>query len=123
VAFKNQFTENEWLILQASPIWVFEIVAGADGRIDLEEIIEITNQIKNVAEYSSRFTYEIFKDHVTNIMNNSPEFKNIASKKPIGRFKNSSRSVRENRTFRSPKFQENTIKNSDKNCRFFWRNC
>jgi len=25
VAFKNQFNEKEWLILQAAPIWVFEI--------------------------------------------------------------------------------------------------
>ncbi|GEM_PF-2506174 len=45
-------------------------------------------------------------------------------KNPTGRFKNSFRSVRENRTFRSPKFQEKILfKNSDKSCRFFWRNC
>jgi len=72
VAFKNQFNEKEWLILQAAPIWVFEIVAVADGRIDPEEMIEITNQIRNVVEYSSGFTYEIFRDHVTNIIEWQP---------------------------------------------------
>lgn len=83
MTFKNQFNENEWLILQAAPIWIFRIVAVADGKIDPEEMIEVTNQVKNVVEYSSGFTYEIFRDHVTNIMNNSPEFKNIAVKDPF----------------------------------------
>ncbi|MDI9624139.1 MAG: hypothetical protein QFX38_04570 [Methanothermobacter sp.] len=83
MAFRNQFTESEWLTLQAAPIWVFEVVAVADGRVDLEEMIEVTNQIKNVVEYSSGFTYEVFRDHVTNMLNNNPEFKKLLEKNPV----------------------------------------
>lgn len=83
MAFRNQFTESEWLTLQAAPIWVFEVVAVADGRVDPEEMIEVTNQIKNVVEYSSGFTYEVFRDHVANIMNNNLEFRNLATKNPL----------------------------------------
>jgi len=58
-------------------------VAVADGRIDPEEMIEVLNQVQNVLEYSSGFTYEIFRDHVTNVMKKSPEFRNIAEKDPF----------------------------------------
>jgi len=36
----------KWIILQAAPIWIFRIVAVAIGRIDPEEMIEVTNQVK-----------------------------------------------------------------------------
>lgn len=49
----SQFNESEWLTLQAAPIWVFEVVAVSDGKIDPEEIIGVVKQVENVVEYSS----------------------------------------------------------------------
>jgi len=83
LTFRNQFNEEEWLILQAAPIWVFEVVAIADGRIDDEELEEVLNQSKNVIEYSTGFTYEVFKDHITTIMNNNLEFRNLLKRNPL----------------------------------------
>ncbi|HIH62285.1 MAG TPA: hypothetical protein HA298_06385 [Methanobacteriales archaeon] len=83
MTFRNQFNEEEWLILQAAPIWVFEVVAIADGRIDDEELEEVLNQSKNVIEYSTGFTYEVFKDHITTIMNNNLEFRNLLKRNPL----------------------------------------
>ncbi|MGB4362735.1 MAG: hypothetical protein WBI71_02670 [Methanothermobacter tenebrarum] len=83
MVFKDQFDEREWLILQAAPIWVFEIVAIADGRIDERELDEVLNQSKNVIAYSNGFTYEVFKDHVTTVMNNNLEFRNLLKRNPL----------------------------------------
>ncbi|MBC7118906.1 MAG: tellurite resistance TerB family protein [Methanobacteriaceae archaeon] len=83
MTFRNQFNEEEWLILQAAPIWVFEVVAIADGRIDDEELEEVLNQSKNIIEYSTGFTYEVFKDHITTIMNNNLEFRNLLKRNPL----------------------------------------
>ncbi|MDI3483904.1 MAG: hypothetical protein PWQ74_491 [Methanobacteriaceae archaeon] len=83
MTFRDQFNEEEWLILQAAPIWVFEVVAIADGRIDDEELEEVLNQSKNVIEYSTGFTYEVFKDHITTIMNNNLEFRNLLKRNPL----------------------------------------
>ncbi|BAW32144.1 conserved hypothetical protein [Methanothermobacter sp. MT-2] len=83
MTFRNKFNENEWLTLQAAPIWVFEVVAIADGKIDEEELEEVLNQSKNVIEYSTGFTYEVFRDHIVNVTNNNPKFRNLLKKNPL----------------------------------------
>lgn len=83
MAFRNQFNESEWLTLQAAPIWVFEVVAVSDGKIDPEEIIEVVKQVENVVEYSSGFTQEVFRDHIATVVNRNPEFGNLLGKNPL----------------------------------------
>jgi len=83
LTFRDQFNEKEWLILQAAPIWVFEVVAIADGEIDDRELEEVLNQSKNVIEYSTGFTYEVFRDHIATVMNNSLEFRNLLKRNPL----------------------------------------
>ncbi|MDI9624145.1 MAG: hypothetical protein QFX38_04600 [Methanothermobacter sp.] len=83
MVFRDQFNEREWLTLQAAPIWVFEVVAIADGRIEERELEEVLNQSKNVIEYSSGFTYEVFRDHVATVMNNNLEFRILLKKNPL----------------------------------------
>jgi len=62
--FRRQFTTKEWLILQASPIWVGFLVAAADGHADPKEIDENLRQTIRAATFSTGFTKEVFEDHV-----------------------------------------------------------
>lgn len=38
MSMKTLFSQKDWCTLQFSPLWVFHLVAGADGKIDKKEM-------------------------------------------------------------------------------------
>ena len=47
MAFKEQFTQQEWRTLQLTVMWVFQAVAGADNKIDKKEKAALQQAMNN----------------------------------------------------------------------------
>lgn len=50
-----EFSHDDWETLQFSPLWIFTAVAGADGRVDEEELASLLNDIRRAEIFQSKF--------------------------------------------------------------------
>lgn len=67
MSYKNEFTDEEWLILESAPLWILAIVGGIDGNIDKKEISVFTDKVISIASSSFSLTREVFQDVIANI--------------------------------------------------------
>lgn len=44
---KEKFTQKEWQLLKLLPFQVFVLVAGADGRIDKNEVAQLRKDLQD----------------------------------------------------------------------------
>lgn len=66
MSYTEIFDSNEWETLQFSMMWVFRGVAGADGKIDKEEQVALTQIIKNYYKIPYPLIKEVLKSLSTN---------------------------------------------------------
>ena len=58
---QEQFTHQEWITLQFSFIWMFQAIAGADGKIDIDELDAMNFIQVNADSIEDKLTREILK--------------------------------------------------------------
>jgi len=66
---KEKFTPEEWQLLKLLPFQVFVLVAGADGRIDKEEIAQLQKDLRDAPFYKDALHRELFIDIVSSDIN------------------------------------------------------
>jgi hypothetical protein len=57
--FEKLFPPAEWLLLKSVPIWIFQIVAGADQNIDTKEINAFLKELQEADYYREPFVREV----------------------------------------------------------------
>lgn len=70
---KENLGEKKWATLQFAPLWVFNIVAGADGKVDKKE----QNQFLEIIKHAVRFTNPLVHNILQSI---SEEFEDLLAK-------------------------------------------
>ena len=66
---KEKFNQEEWQLLKLLPFQVFVLVAGADGRIDKEEIAQLQKDLRDAPFYKDALHKELFIDIVSSDIN------------------------------------------------------
>lgn len=59
MAYRDDFTNEEWKTLQFAHFWVFKSVAGVDNNIDTEEKIALQNIMENASKFTNPLIREI----------------------------------------------------------------
>jgi len=59
MAFRDNFSTEEWRTLQFAHFWIFKAVAGVDRNIDTEEQIALHNIMENGAKFDNPLVREI----------------------------------------------------------------
>lgn len=57
--FREKFTDTEWETITFAPLWTFSAVAGADGKIDGQEMAALGKEISEALLYKDEFTREV----------------------------------------------------------------
>lgn len=57
--FEKLFTPAEWQLLKSVPIWIFQAVAGADQKIDTQEIKAFLKELHEAEYYKEPLVREI----------------------------------------------------------------
>ena len=60
MAYKEQFTEDEWKTLEFSIIWMFQAIAGADKNIDINEL----KALEMLKQKADKFECDLLKELV-----------------------------------------------------------
>jgi len=79
MAFKEKFTDQEWLYLEKAPFLVFNAVANADGTIDKKEIKAFHKALQNFTELSNELSKEILKSVAKNFKESDIDISNLNS--------------------------------------------
>jgi hypothetical protein len=66
---KERFTQEEWQLLKLLPFQVFVLVAGADGRIDKEEVAQLQKDLRDAPFYKDVLHRELFVDILSSDIN------------------------------------------------------
>jgi hypothetical protein len=66
---KEKFSEVEWQLLKLLPFQVFILVAGADGKIDQDEIAQLQKDLRDAPFYKDPLHRELFIDILTSDIN------------------------------------------------------
>ena len=66
---KEKFTDEEWQLLKILPFQVFILVAGADGRIDQEEVAQLQKDLRDAPFYKDALHKELFLDILSSDIN------------------------------------------------------
>jgi len=66
---KEKFTQEEWQLLKLLPFQVFVLVAGADGRIDKEEVAQLQKDLRDAPFYKDLLHRELFIDILSSDIN------------------------------------------------------
>ena len=66
---KEKFTQEEWELLKLLPFQVFILVAGADGRIDKEEVAQLQKDFREAPFYKDALHKELFIDILSSDIN------------------------------------------------------
>jgi hypothetical protein len=66
---KERFTQEEWQLLKILPFQVFVLVAGADGRIDKEEVAQLQKDLRDAPFYKDVLHRELFVDILSSDIN------------------------------------------------------
>ncbi len=66
---KEKFTQEEWGLLKLLPFQVFIMVAGADGRIDKEEVGQLQKDLRDAPFYKDALHKELFMDILSSDIN------------------------------------------------------
>jgi len=66
---KEKFTQEEWQLLKLLPFQVFVLVAGADGRIDKEEVAQLQKDLRDAPFYKDPLHRELFIDILSSDIN------------------------------------------------------
>lgn len=61
MAFKDAFTREEWEILQFTELWIFDLVARADGKIDIKEMDAMSVVKMNADKFENDLVKEVLK--------------------------------------------------------------
>jgi hypothetical protein len=56
---RPEFTDDEWKQLQLAPIWVFQAVAGVDGKIDEKEITALAKELSEAHLWKDPFVRDV----------------------------------------------------------------
>ena len=59
---KEKFTKEEWELLKVLPFQVFVMVAGADGRVDKDELAQLKKDLRDAPCYKDPLHRELFVD-------------------------------------------------------------
>ncbi len=57
--FEKLFTPVEWQLIKSVPVWIFQIVAGADQQIDKKEIKAFLKELQEADYYREPLVREI----------------------------------------------------------------
>jgi len=74
--FKELLSQNDWILLQASIVAVYFLIAKVDGRVDNKEINAIENIIANSNKLKSKLASEVI-DSIDRSENVLAYFKNV----------------------------------------------
>jgi len=66
---KEKFTHEEWQLLKILPFQVFIMVAGADGRIDKDEIAQLQKDLRDAPFYKDELHKELLIDILSSDIN------------------------------------------------------
>jgi len=66
---KEKFSQEEWELLKLLPFQVFIMVAGADGRIDKEEVAQLQKDFRDAPFYKDALHKELFIDILSSDIN------------------------------------------------------
>ena len=66
---KEKFTQEEWQLLKLLPFQVFVLVAGADGRVDKEEVAQLQKDLRDAPFYKDPLHRELFVDILSSDIN------------------------------------------------------
>ncbi len=61
MAFKDAFTREEWEVLQFTELWIFDLVARADGKIDIKEMDAMSVVKMNADKFENDLVKEVLK--------------------------------------------------------------
>ena len=60
------FTSEEWRTLQFAPLWIFSLVAGADGSIDKKEIAALAKELQEAVLFKEPLARDVLLSVATN---------------------------------------------------------
>jgi hypothetical protein len=66
---KEKFSQEEWELLKLLPFQVFIMAAGADGRIDKEEVAQLQKDFRDAPFYKDELHKELFIDILSSDIN------------------------------------------------------
>jgi hypothetical protein len=66
---KEKFTQEEWELLKLLPFHVFVMVAGADRKIDEDEVAQLNEHLRTAPFYKDPLHRELFVDILTSDVN------------------------------------------------------
>lgn len=72
MSYRDQFSKEEWFLIQSAPLWVLAIVGGIDGKIDKKEMQVFTDTIISISKSSIGLTREVYKsviDDISSVIN------------------------------------------------------
>lgn len=60
------FMSEEWRTLQFAPLWIFSLVAGADGSIDKKEIAALAKELQEAVLFKEPLARDVLLSVATN---------------------------------------------------------
>ncbi|MGB9872434.1 MAG: hypothetical protein ACPLYD_12315 [Anaerolineae bacterium] len=60
MSYRNQFTASEWQTLQFAPLWIFNLIAGVDGKVERKEVVMLAKELAEAPLYKSDLAKEVF---------------------------------------------------------------
>lgn len=60
MAMRSLFTAKEWETLQFAPLWIFAMVAGADRKVEKDEIAALARELAEARLYRNDLAREVF---------------------------------------------------------------
>ncbi len=63
MAYRDLFSEKEWATLEISVLWIFQAVAGADKKVDVQEL----DALSFVQDNSDKFRNDLLKEVLSSL--------------------------------------------------------
>lgn len=60
MSMRQQFTAREWETLQFAPLWLFVMIAGADRKIQKQEVAALAKELAEAHLYRNNLAREVF---------------------------------------------------------------
>jgi hypothetical protein len=64
---RNYFTNDEWRLLELSPLWAWGLIAAADGKIDKKEVQNLIKMFRDGALMADPLVREVLASVAQNI--------------------------------------------------------
>lgn len=71
--FRDLFTQDEWATLEISVMWMFQAIAGADKKIDIQEL----DALAYIQENAHKLESELLKEILSSVNYNIEDIANI----------------------------------------------